>query len=142
MKKLSLFLLLSFPFINLAQHAERSPSKTVHADRQSKTNGDVIISEGHRQITIHPDDSKTIIVKATQVSPERYISSEAEENTSDLGAMNWTKEDLVIYIKSLELKKSNVESDPEQHTKALENGWYEFIDRMILESQAILESLK
>jgi hypothetical protein len=142
MKLIYLALLGVLPMCAFSQTVTREPQNVVRTDTEKKANGDVVIIDGHRQIKVHPDGSRTIIVKSTQVSPDRYISTEAEENTSDLSSMIWTKEDLELYIKSLKLKKSNVESDPTQHAKALENGWYDFMNRMIRESEALLESLK
>lgn len=142
MKFILFAILISFPLMTFAQLVERSPSQKVQSEQQVKSDVDLVIKEENRQITIHPDGSKTIIVKATQVTPDRFLSSESDANSSDISTMDWTKEDLELYIESLKLKKLSVAASPDQHAKSIENGWYEFIDKMIQESETLLNSIK
>lgn len=144
MKLFYLFTLIGFlPFGGYAQNVNRQPKSTVKTDVQSKTDGDLVIVDGNRTTTIHPDGSKTITVDATQVSPSNYSAQSNQQNPAPSPVtMAWTKEDLELYIASLEAKKAHVSQIPEEHTKALESGWYEFIDEMIRQSEELLSNMQ
>lgn len=144
MKLFYLFTLIGFlPFGGYAQNVNRQPKSTVKTDVQSKTDGDLVIVDGNRTTTIHPDGSKTITVDATQVSPSNYSAQSNQQNpVATPASLNWTKEDLELYIASLKTKKSIVSSNPEEHAKAIESGWYEFIDEMIRQSEELLSNMQ
>lgn len=142
MKFLYIALLGCLPIGVFAQTVTRQPQNIVRTDVQSKTNGDLVIAEGNRTTTIHPDGSRTITVDATQVSPSSYSAQTQEQNpAASPVTMQWTKEDLELYIASLEAKKVHVSQNPEEHTKAVESGWYDFIDEMIRQSKELLSSM-
>lgn len=131
------------PFGVFAQTVNRQPISTVKTDVQSKTDGDLVIVEGNRTTTIHPDGSRTITVDATQVSPSNYSAQTNQQNPAPSPAsLQWTKEDLELYIASLETKKSIVSNNPEEHAKAIESGWYDFIDEMIRQSKDLLTNMQ
>lgn len=142
MKRTLFVFLISFPLIIFAQRAERAPNQKVQCEHQVKSNVDLVINEEHLQITIHPDGSKTIIVKTTEVKPDLFLSSTSDEHRSDMSTIDWNKEDLTLYIDRLKLKKIAVAASPDQHAKLIENGWYEYIDKMIQESEALLKSIE
>lgn len=141
MKLFYLILMGLFPLGSFTQTVIRQPEKAIRYDVQSKTEGELVISEGNRTTTIHPDGSRTITVDATQVIPSSYSTETSQEPEAIISAMSWTKEDLELYITSLENKKSFVLNNPEEHAKALDSGWYEFIDEMIRQSKEILSNL-
>jgi hypothetical protein len=141
MKLFYLALLGFFPFGVFTQTVSRKPQNTVRTDVQSKTDGDLVIVDGNRTTALHPDGSRTITIDATQVSPSNYSVQTAELATNSISTVQWTKADLELYIASLEAKKVVVSQSPEEHTKAIESGWYEFIDDMIRQSKEKLSNL-
>lgn len=142
MKLFYLALMGILPMGAFSQTVTRQPQNIIRTDAQNKTNGDLVIVEGNRTTTIHPDGSRTITVDATQVSPSNYSAQSNQQNpTVSPATMQWTKEDLELYIASLEAKKVHVSQIPEEHLKALESGWYDFIDEMIRQSKELLSSM-
>jgi hypothetical protein len=141
MKLFYITLMGLFPFVSYTQTVTRQPEKVIRYDVQSKIEGELVISEGNRTTTIHPDGSRTITVDATQVIPANYSAESSQEPEILISALNWTKEDLELYIASLENKKSYVLNNPEEHAKALDSGWYEFIDEMIQQSKEQLSKM-
>ncbi len=144
MKLFYLLTLIGFlPFGVFSQTVNRQPNSTVKTDVQSKTDGDLVIVEGNRTTTIHPDGSRTITVDATQVSPSNYSAQASPQNpAASPASLQWIKEDLELYIASLEDKKTIVSNNPEEHAKAIESGWYDFIDEMIRQSEELLTSMQ
>jgi hypothetical protein len=142
MKLFYLALLGCLPVGAFAQKVNRQPQNIVRTDVQNKTNGDLVIVEGNRTTTIHADGSRTITVDATQVSPSSYSAQSQQQNPAPSPVtMQWTKEDLELYIACLEAKKVHVSQIPEEHTKAIVSGWYDFIDEMIRQSKELLSSM-
>jgi hypothetical protein len=131
-----------------SQKADRSPQKTVKAENkvtreQAKDEkvDELVIFEDYRRTTIDADGSKTIAVKFTEVSPSQFVQADQEQNRISLSSMIWTKEDLLIYIESLNQKRTAVSQNYEQHAMALQNGWYAFLDSVILEARELLAKL-
>jgi hypothetical protein len=142
MKLFFLTLLGCLPIGAFAQTVNRQPQNVVRTDAQNKTTGDLVIVEGNRTTTIHADGSRTITVDATQVSPSSYSAQSQQQNPAPSPVtMQWTKEDLELYIACLEAKKVHVSQIPEEHTKAIVSGWYDFIDEMIRQSKELLSSM-
>jgi hypothetical protein len=137
------FLLIGILPVSLfSQTVNRNPQNSVRTDVQSKTNGDVIIVEGNRTTIMHSDGSRTITVDATQVSPANYSLENNSQAKASISSLHWTKEELLSYIASLEAKRTHVANIPEQHKKALETGWYDFIDAMILHAKEMFSKLE
>lgn len=143
----ALFFLLFFGAV-FSQNVDRNPQKTVKSKnkatlKKSKDDksAELDIVEDYRRISIHSDGSKTIVVKFTEVAPNYFIKSDQEQQRVPLTAMSWNKADLALYISSLEDKRALVSSRPEQHSIALQNGWYDFIDSVVLEARELMSKL-
>jgi hypothetical protein len=149
MKKFAFSLIfLLFCFTIFSQNVDRNPQKTVKAENKStieaakddkSIESDTV--EDYRRTTIHADGTKTIVVRFTEVTPNQYVKSDQEQQRVALSTMIWTKTDVLIYISSLENKRAAVSQKPEQHSLALGNGWYDFLDSVILEARALLNNL-
>jgi predicted solute-binding protein len=149
MTKFALSLIfLPLCFTVFSQNVDRNPQKTVKSDNQATREkakddsaSELDIVEDYRRTTIHADGSKTIVVRFTEVNPNQYVKSDQEQQRVALSTMSWIKADLLIYISSLENKRVAVSQKPEQHSLALSNGWYDFLDSVILEARALLNNL-
>lgn len=141
------FFLLSLN-LSFSQQVDRNPQKSVKAQNKSEIikekeskEGALVFDEGIRRTEVYPDGSKIISLKFTEVAPNQFHKEDMLAQKTPLSELNWTKEDLGIYIKSLESKRSAVSKRPDAHALALQNGWYEFMDSVILEARALMNNL-
>jgi hypothetical protein len=131
-----------------SQKVDRNPQRKVKAENKStiqkakeNESNPFEIVEDYRKTTIHTDGSKTIVVKFTEISPNQFDKAHQEEQRFPLSSMQWIKSDLQVYLGSLEEKRAVVSSQSEQHELALQNGWYDFLDSVILEARQLLTNL-
>lgn len=143
---LNLHLIFKYLF---AQKVERNPEKIVKAHNKSEVlkekelkELELVVDEGVRRTEIHADGSKTIVITFTEIAPSAFNKTESEKLRVPLSSLNWLKDDLLLYIKSLDYKRSAVSKRPDAHALALQNGWYEFMDSIYLEARELYNTLK
>lgn len=150
MKNFILFLIFTlFSSTFFAQKVERNPEKIVKAHNKSEVlkekelkELELVVDEGVRRTEIHADGSKTIVITFTEIAPSAFNKTESEKLRVPLSSLNWLKDDLLLYIKSLDYKRSAVSKRPDAHALALQNGWYEFMDSIYLEARELYNTLK
>ena len=149
MLKLLFSLSIAFVFnCVFSQKVDRNPQRKVKAEnkttiQKAKEHESIPLEivEDQRKITTQPNGEKTILVRFTEISPSNFVKGEHEPQRVPLSSMPWNKTDLQIYLSSLENKRAEVSSSPEQHALALKNGWYDFLDSIILEARHLLTNL-
>jgi hypothetical protein len=138
-------LVLSFSVC--AQKVNRNPEKTVKSYNQSKG----LNEKGLKESSLAPSGSEKPIITTdsgklrvglsfTDIEPKQFINTQSEANRRPLTDFQWTKEELTAYIQGLEERRTSNTTRSMDHQTALSNGWYTFIDSVLLEAKNLLKT--